>query len=130
MEWEQRNLDAEADQQTAHQNQLTAHSHLRCENRPDSEINASCDQSDAQESRQDQNTGHRGDDQELGGCIGPIGTAPDGDEQPERDQFKFVEQEEQKQVLGQKRPVHSAADHQQKSEINAGAVFIVWLTKI
>ena len=115
----QRDLDAEADQQSAEQPELAAHRQPLAEHRGEAEIHRAGEQRQAQEGPQDQHPGDGREDQELRGRVGTVDTPPHRHQQPERNQLQFIEEEEQQQVFRQERAIHRTADQQQHGEVEA-----------
>ena len=77
MKGHQRNLDAKTDQQGTEQQQLTAHRQTVAEHRREAEVNGAGQQRQTQEGPQNQHARNGGEDQELGGGIGPVDPSPD-----------------------------------------------------
>ena len=119
VEGKQGHLDAKADQQGAEQQQLAAHGQPFTGDRREAEVRGARQQGQPQKSPQDQHAGYGGEDQKLGGRIGPVDAAPDGDQAPEGDQFELVEKEKEQQVFGQKGTVDGATNYQQQQKIDA-----------
>ena len=119
VEGHQRNLDAETDQQGDKQHELTPHRQPFAEDWGEAEIHRAGEQGQPKEGAQNEHTGDGGEDQELGGRVGALGSAPDRDQQPEGNQLQLVKQEEQQEVLRQEGPIHGAADQEQQGEVDA-----------
>ena len=122
MEGKEGDLDAEANQQCPHQQQLRGDRQRTRHDRVEAEVNPARQQCQTKEGTEDEHPRHRSDNQKLGGGVSPICSSPDGNQHPQGDQFQFIEEEEEQKVLRQKSAIHSSADHQQECEVNPGAI--------